>query len=271
MKKNSKNKINYKYFIYNFFIKLITYLVPYRIFYNIQKITLYCQGKGYVPYYIEDEITSCKKLIGNREIKVIFDIGAHKGKYTEQLLKYFKEAKYYLFEPNKLNYNKLRIKFFNLPNINVINKALSDENKNSFLYLDKPESVLASLIKRRMNHFNTKFNIKKKVNVTRLDNFIKSLDKRIIVDYCKIDAEGSEMKIINGMGKFVKRIKLIQFEFGGSSIDFKTFFQDFWYFFKSHNFDIFRITPIGPKLISTYKENDEIFLTTNYIALNKSI
>jgi FkbM family methyltransferase len=271
MKKKSKNKINYKYFIYNFIIKLITYLVPYRIFYNIQKISLYCQGKGYVPYYIGDEIRSCKKLLGNREIKVIFDIGANEGRYTEQLLKYFSKANYYLFEPNKLNYRKLKLKFFNLPNINIINKALSDENKNDFLYLDKPKSVLASLIKRRMDHFNTNFNIKKKINIIRLDNFIKSLNKKTIIDYCKIDAEGSEMKIINGMGNFIKRIKLIQFEFGGSSIDFKTFFQDYWYYFKSHNFDIFRITPVGPKLINSYKESDEIFLTTNYIALNRGI
>ena len=271
MEKNFKKKVNLKYLIYYFIIKLITYLIPYRIFYNIQKIALYCQGKGYIPYYIEDEIRSCKQLLGNRNIKIICDIGANEGKYTEQLLKYFSKSKYYLFEPNKINYRKLKLKFINLPNINIINKALSDENKNNFLYLDKPESVLASLVKRRMDHFNTNFNIKKKINVIRFDSFIKSLDSKTIIDYCKIDAEGSEMKILIGMGKFVKKIKLIQFEFGGSSIDFRNFFQDYWYYFKNYNFEIFRITPLGPKLISSYQECDEIFLTTNYIALNKDI
>jgi hypothetical protein len=271
MRKILKKKINYKYLIYNLLIKLITYLIPFKVLRNIQRISSYCQGKGYVPYYIEDEIRSCKKLLGNRKIKIVFDIGANEGKYTEQLLKYFSKARYYLFEPNILNYNKLRIKFINLPNINIINKALSDESKVDFLYLDKSDSVLASLVKRRMDHFNTKLNIKKKINVIRLDNFIKSLDKKIIIDYCKIDAEGSEMKILIGMGNFVKKIKLIQFEFGGSSIDFKTFFQDFWYYFKSYNFNIFRITPLGPKLISSYEESDEIFLTTNYIALNNDV
>jgi hypothetical protein len=86
-----------------------------------------------------------------------------------------------------------------------------------------------------------------------------------------MDVEGSELKILEGMGVFIKRIKLIQFEFGGCNIDSRTFFQDFWYYFKKHNFDLFRITISGPKKIKEYSESDEFFKTTNYIALNNNL
>ena len=64
-------------------------------------------------------------------------------------------------------------------------------------------------------------------------------------------------------------MRVIQFEFGGSNIDTRTFFQDFWYFFKDRNFSIYRITPNGILPIREYTEHDEFFSTTNYIAVNR--
>jgi len=92
-----------------------------------------------------------------------------------------------------------------------------------------------------------------------------------VIDYIKIDIEGHELDALRGMGERVSDVKIIQFEFGGCNIDTRTYFQDFWYFFKSKNFRIYRITPAGCKLIPAYKESDEFFLTTNYIAANNSL
>jgi FkbM family methyltransferase len=187
----------------------------------------------------------------------------------DELLKHYKQANLYLFEPSLLNYKRLNLQFAKEKNIKIINKALSNKNGFGFLYSEKSGSGLASLFKRRLDHFNTKFNIKEKIILTRLDNFLKN--RNIIIDYFKIDAEGSEIKILEGFGKFIGKIKLIQFEFGGCNIDSRTFFQDFWYYFKKHNFDLYRITLAGPQKINTYNEIDEYFKTTNYIALNKNL
>jgi hypothetical protein len=66
-------------------------------------------------------------------------------------------------------------------------------------------------------------------------------------------------------------IRALQFEFGGCNIDTRTFFQDFWYFFKSYNFDIYRVGPFGVKEIVAYSELDEFFSTTNFIAVNRKL
>jgi len=218
--------INFKIIIFDFIKKKLVSLISQKIFYYIENLTSQLQGKGF-DISITEQINACKKLLKNRNINFIFDVGANKGNYTKELLKHYKQANLYLFEPSLLNYKRLNLQFAKEKNIKIINKALSNKNGFGFLYSEKSGSGLASLFKRRLDHFNTKFNIKEKIILTRLDNFLKN--RNIIIDYFKIDAEGSEIKILEGFGKFIGKIKLIQFEFGGCNIDSRTFFQDFWY------------------------------------------
>jgi FkbM family methyltransferase len=269
--KREREKINYKLKIFNFFLKILSILFPQKLFSLTEYISLILQGKIYGPSSIPEEISACKKLFRNNNIKIIFDVGANEGNYTKELLKSYNYANYYLFEPNFLNYEKLKSDFSQLKNIRIINKALSDKNGFDFLYSNKSGSGCGSLFKRRLDHYNVNFDNKEKINLIRLDTFLKDENKDIIIDYFKMDVEGSELKILEGMGIFIKRIKLIQFEFGGCNIDSRTFFQDFWYYFKKHNFDLFRITMHGPKKIKQYSESDEFFGTTNYIALNNNL
>jgi FkbM family methyltransferase len=269
--KKKDERVNYKLKIFIFFLKNISFLFPQKLFYLTEYLSSILQGKGFGAFSLGKEINACKKLLGNRSIKIIFDVGANKGKYTKELLKTYKYANYYLFEPNLLNYKKLKFNFQELKNIKIINKALSNKNGLDFLYSDKSGSSLGSLFKRRLDHFNINFDNKEKINLTRLDTFLQEENKDIIIDYFKMDVEGSELKILESSGAFINRIKLIQFEFGGCNIDSRTFFQDFWYYFKNNNFDLFRITIAGPKKIKEYSESDEFFKTTNYIALNRNL
>lgn len=76
------------------------------------------------------------------------------------------------------------------------------------------------------------------------------------------------MNVLDGIGDRIKNIKVIQFEFGGCNIDTRTYFQDYWYFFKKNDFSIYRITPLGNMFIEKYREKDERFITTNFICIN---
>ena len=86
-----------------------------------------------------------------------------------------------------------------------------------------------------------------------------------------MDTEGHELNILKGMGDLIYKIRIIQFEFGGCNIDTRTFFQDYWYFFKAHQFDIYRIAPFGIIKINNYRESYERFQTTNYFCVNKNL
>ena len=78
------------------------------------------------------------------------------------------------------------------------------------------------------------------------------------------------MKSLIGMGNKIKKIKIIQFEFGPASIDSKTFFKEFYNFFTNLNFKIYRITPSSLEKISNYNESIEYFRVTNFVAINKN-
>ena len=66
-----------------------------------------------------------------------------------------------------------------------------------------------------------------------------------------------------------KSIDIVTFEFGGGNIDTRTFFRDFYYFFKANSMTLFRITPSGYLFpMRSYKEIDEQFRAVNYLAVS---
>ncbi len=63
-------------------------------------------------------------------------------------------------------------------------------------------------------------------------------------------------------------VTMLQFEFGPANIYSRTFFYDFWSLL-SGQYDIYRIVPVGIVPIRYYGEHLEIFLTTNYLAVQR--
>ncbi len=257
-----KNKIK------QFLIKIIclffsrSFLKKLEIFFSL------LQGKGYGIGNVELEVNSCVKLIGNSNVEIILDIGGYHGEYCDNLLKYFNNSKYFLFEPSIKNFKLLKKKYSSFKNINILNFALSNQNGFTKLYSNKVGSDMSSLLKRYF--YKNKINFKKSENIKtkRIDTFLKKKIKNKTIDICKIDVEGLEMKVLEGFGNLINKTKLIQFEFSGANIDSRVFFRDFWNFFNKKNFTIYIITPLGPKILKDYDMSFEVFRVTNYIALN---
>jgi hypothetical protein len=84
-----------------------------------------------------------------------------------------------------------------------------------------------------------------------------------------MDVEGHELDVLQGAELALSNIEIIQFEFGGCNIDTRTFLQDFWYLLSERGYELFRLTPRGIKKITKYTENDEVFSTTNFVAVRK--
>ena len=226
-------------------------------------------GKGYGVSSIKEEVDNCLYLIKNKPY-IFIDIGANKGEYSKEILNRFPDIEIYMFEPSNFHKKNLENLFGSNPNIHINNIALSNITGKQILYSDKYGSPLASLTKRNLNHLNIDFEYKEEIETKRFDEYWKTTNNfNNIIDYVKIDVEGNELKVLEGIGEFIKKIRLIQFEFGGSNVDTRTYFRDFWNYFNEYSFSIYRITPQGLLFISKYWEMDEVFLVTNYIAINK--
>ena len=249
--------------IKKFIIKAFSKL-PDNILKKFEKIFSISRGKGF-NFSINSEFNNVLMILD--QINIFIDVGSNKGEYTDTVLKYFPNAKCYLFEPSIKNFQILKKKFTQ-NNIELINKALSNTEQSTFLYYNKKGSGQSSLYKRKLNNLN--LNKKEKIKtITMSKYFNKNINS--IVDFCKIDIEGNEMKCLLGFENMIKNFKLIQFEFNACNIDSRTFFKDFWNFFKDKNFSIYRITPSGPLKIKSYNEDDENFAMNNYLAKNDKL
>jgi FkbM family methyltransferase len=241
----------------------------YRFLSKIEKIAATALGKGYGALSIQKETDMLKKFL--IAPKLAIDIGGNIGEYSAKLRSNFSEMEIHIFEPSVTNQQKLNEKFDADPAIFICPYALSDTNGHQQLFSDTPGSGLGSLNKRRLDHFNITFNVSEPVETLRFEDYWEKTLMRKNIDVAKMDVEGYELAVLKGFGKAIFKTKVIQFEFGGCNIDTRTFFQDFWYFFKEHNFKMYRITPLGLQEITRYQESHETFLTTNYLCINEKL
>ena len=225
------------------------------------------QGKGDGGGTFEREVNASLKFLNQLGVAspIVLDVGANIGLYSEAFLRSCPSAKIYAFEPSSTARALLIERLSIFPQVSIIPLALGSESKVMTLYADTPGSGLASLSKRRLDHFGIKLQHDEEVKVTTLDVWIQS--NQVKPDFLKLDIEGFELFALQGGLKELGSIKVIQFEFGGCNIDTRTFFQDFWYLLTGIGFRIYRISKSGPIEIKYYSEEDEYFSTTNFLAV----
>jgi FkbM family methyltransferase len=240
----------------------------FKLLNRFERRLAHAQGKGYGTATIDQEIKGVLQNL-TAEPRLLIDVGGNVGNYTGAFLRLKPTIECHIFEPSHTNIEKLRVRFQDQPNVKIVPCAVSESPGAATLYADEPGSGLASLSKRKLDHMNITFETKETVSVIRFEDYwLDTLGKRNI-DVLKLDIEGHELLALHGLGKSINNISVIQFEFGGCNIDSRTYFRDFWYFFKEHNFKLLRIAPIGLQEIEKYREHEEYFSTTNFLAVRQ--
>ncbi len=199
---------------------------------------------------------------------IIFDVGANIGDYSKAIHSIFGERlQLYCFEPSRETFAILKENVKNHNNIKPYNVGFGQENKQMVLYSDKKGSGLASLYDRKLEYHGVTMGQQENVIIRRLDDFCRENNIKHI-HFLKMDVEGNELNVLKGAEGMItsKSVDYIQFEFGGCNIDSRTFFKDFFDLLHP-NYNIYRILKDGIRLIDSYKEEQEVFLTINYLAV----
>jgi len=171
-----------------------------EVFSEGHKIFINSKDTGIAPYllmgknFAQDEIDLLKKIL--KPGMIFVDIGANIGYFSLVSAKLVgDQGQVYAFEPDPDNFNLLEknIKVNNYKNIIAVNKAVSDKSGKARLYLEPDNLCGHSLVVKNGNKFV-------EVEIIILDEFLK--DKKI--DVIKIDVEGFEPVVLEGMKNIIK-------------------------------------------------------------------
>jgi hypothetical protein len=130
---------------------------------------------------------------------------------------------------------------------------------------------MGSLARRHLAHRGIDFQPQESVRILCFGDYWRDVLGGRRLDIVKLDIEGFELAALRGFGAALQATSVLQFEFGGCNVDTRTFFRDFWFFFESFGFEIYRITPLGLERLLRYRDSDECFTTTNYLARNPGL
>jgi len=215
-----------------------------------------------------------KREESNEKELCLFDVGANRGQFLDVALAELDSIafKIHCFEPSAATF-KMLIAGRPANSKVILNPCgLGNARGEATLYYDQQGSGLASLTRRRLEHFEIDQSLSERVTLETLDRYCE--DRGIEnIDLLKIDVEGHEMDVLLGAERMLAQsVGMVTFEFGGCNIDTRTYFQDFFYFFKTHDMSLYRITPSGffyP--IPRYQEELEQFRTTNFVATRRRV
>ncbi|MFC1904404.1 FkbM family methyltransferase [Chloroflexota bacterium] len=140
-----------------------------------------------------------------QEGMTVIDIGANIGYFTLIAARLVGgEGRVFAFEPEPHNFDLLvkNLELNEYSNVIPVSKAVSNRNGSARLYLDKNNWGAHSLSEECPTHFS---GVSVEVEIQTLDDFLKDYGGK--VDFIKIDAQGAEPAIIQGMTNVIKHNK----------------------------------------------------------------
>jgi len=203
---------------------------------------------------------------------ILFDVGANIGDYTLLLKEVFGiNSMVYSFEPAKNTFHELETNLTGQVNVRLCNFGMGEEQARLTLYSTPASSGLTSLYHRRLDHYNIQMDQAEEVDIRTVDDFC---NENLIshIHLLKLDVEGHEIKVLKGASNMINsgKIDFIQFEFGGTDIDSRVFFRDFYYLLKDR-YELYRILKDGLYMIEGYTEVYENFMSSMYMAKRKDL
>ncbi len=202
---------------------------------------------------------------------IFFDAGANAGYYSESVLRIFMNAiTVYCFEPSLFTFQKLVLNLGD--SVRAFQVALSNQRGSATLHLDQAGSGVASLEDTAYAPpFGIVATMNEQVKTDTIDHFCDehSIPK---IHFLKMDVEGHEYAILEGAREKIRlnAIDFIQFEFGRVNIDSGVPLKKF-YKLLHQDYLIYRIIQTGLVPQFEYNYEYEIYLGTNFLAVNRNL
>ena len=184
----------------------------YKILFKFSKFLLFLISINFKKnhkFLNKNQVTNTEIILSLLKDKInpeyILDIGCGHGEWFLKCINFFPNSKYLLFDANKLNENKLAILKKKYINITYKICLLS----NSIKQLKFFNMGYGSSIYEEKTNFSRKIEY---IKSSTLENELSSLNITSSNNMIKLDVQGSEIEIIEGLGKNISNFEIIILE-----------------------------------------------------------
>lgn len=199
---------------------------------------------------------------------IVFDIGCNRGLFVDLFLNSKQQCEFHCFEPIKSLFENLNLKYSYLNNIKLNNFGISNANTSVIFHelTDLHADGCSSLIERSV--FKERgWNYKSyEIEVKTIDSYCFE-NKIDYIDFMKIDVEGVEPLVFDGMKNLLEkeRIEIIQFEYGNTFYDAHFNLDDIYQLTKKYNYSLFHFDQNKFNIINESNFNFFSNLSTNLV------
>lgn len=166
--------------------------------------------RSYLNYLEQEKRLFRQVFASSITPKLVFDVGANRGDKTHVLASL--GASVLAIDPDPFNVENLRARFSRTPQVKIAELAVSSQVGTALFHLHEPGSPYNTLSLKWTKEMATRtgvfvgFDKKHSVQTLTLDKLISIHGKP---DFVKIDVEGHELEVLQGLST---SIKLISFE-----------------------------------------------------------
>jgi FkbM family methyltransferase len=200
----------------------------------------------------------------------VFDVGANVGEWSRYCLSLMPSFNIHLFEPSQVTFKTLQDNLWP-GHIRLNNFGLGEHQEQLDLNIVDDGSGMNSIYMRHGVE-GIVMGAVERISISTIDDYCKDnfIPK---IDLLKIDVEGHELAVLKGAKNMLKerRIKRIQFEYGGCYLDARVYLRDIWDYLTDFRFNLYKLHPEGPRKIDQYDQQIETFKYSNWIAIIRSI
>lgn len=204
------------------------------------------------------------RKLAQRGLKTAFDVGANRGEWAEAVLDYAPDARLLCFEPVPATFATLEAAITS-PNVTLVNKALSSEPGTLTIHAVADNPHIASTYAGELFQPELARDAIE-ITATTGDNVIEEFGLSH-VDIVKVDAEGHDFDVLQGMTKAIENgtIDIIQFEYNIFTLEADRSLHEFFRLLSPH-YLVCRLLPDGLEACG-YHACLENFGQSNWVAV----
>jgi FkbM family methyltransferase len=201
--------------------------------------------------------------------KLVFDVGANVGDWTEMALNINPALETHSFDPNPATFAELAAKTFP-PTVHRNAFGLGETTRERELFIFDDAGGSNSLYRR----VGVPAEVKRveRVSLRTVDDYCAGAGVGRI-DFMKIDVEGHELSVLRGAAGMLAKgaVGVVQFEYGGAYIDSRSLLRDVYEFVGSINsgYAFYKVFPDALRPMPSYHQTFETFQYSNWVIVHR--